>query len=40
MALLWDVGGNFYIVYEVPGSQGEFMMVTQSIWLTKLWIMI
>ena len=21
--LLWDVGGNFYIVYEVPGSQGE-----------------
>jgi len=22
-ALLWDVGGNFYIVYEVPGSQGE-----------------
>jgi hypothetical protein len=22
-ALLWDVGGSFYIVYEVPGSQGE-----------------
>jgi len=22
-ALLWNVGGNFYIVYEVPGSQGE-----------------
>ena len=21
--LLWNVGGNFYIVYEVPGSQGE-----------------
>ena len=21
--LLWDVGGSFYIVYEVPGSQGE-----------------
>ena len=21
--LLWDVGGNFYLVYEVPGSQGE-----------------
>jgi len=21
--LLWDVDGNFYIVYEVPGSQGE-----------------
>ena len=21
--MLWDVGGNFYIVYEVPGSQGE-----------------
>jgi len=22
-ALLWDVGGSFYIVYEVPGSKGE-----------------
>ena len=21
--LLWDVGGSFYIVYEVPGSNGE-----------------
>ena len=21
--MLWNVGGNFYIVYEVPGSQGE-----------------
>ena len=21
--LLWNVGGSFYIVYEVPGSQGE-----------------
>ena len=23
--LLWDVGGSFYIVYEVPGSDGELV---------------